>query len=226
MGICRDCVGDIMAKLPWFLCWLFFGYMLVMWCILLIDLDMFWWTYEWLMNTWNKKYYCSYYERELDLFGDSHIIFKLLWLDMHSWPIAYIFSICLKKWLSWLCLVRSGSCSSFLCLALSLYHLSFWEVLGSFGQWFGGYPGIMAQIMGPHAMNWEIWVTDTLRKCCECGWRPSTTPRPSKSCGWEPRWVKRSPNLGFSHLGWFFGPWVSYKPWVMSVSCQLSTSLS
>ena len=102
MYILSDYVGDIMVELPWFLCWLFVRYMLVMWCILLMALDMFWWMYKWFMNEWNKKCYCSYYERALDLLGDSQIIFRLLWSYMHSWPVAYTFTICLKKGLSWI----------------------------------------------------------------------------------------------------------------------------
>ena len=92
---------------------------LVMWCILLTTLDMFWWMYEWLMNAWTNKCYCNYYERTLDLLGDSQINFRLIWSYMHSWHVAYMFTICLMKWLSWLGLVRSISWSSFVWMDFS-----------------------------------------------------------------------------------------------------------
>ena len=38
------------------------------------DLIIIWW----LMNAWDNKYYCSYYERVLDLIGDSQTSLRLL----------------------------------------------------------------------------------------------------------------------------------------------------
>jgi len=41
MSICIDYDGNIMDEFPWFICWLFASYMLVMCCIMSIYLDMF-----------------------------------------------------------------------------------------------------------------------------------------------------------------------------------------
>lgn len=86
----------------------------------------------WLTNAWANKCYCSYYERELDILGDSQISFRILCSNMHSWPVYYMFTICLMKWSSWLDLVRSSTWSSFVCLALYSSILSFQKALGSF----------------------------------------------------------------------------------------------
>ena len=95
-----------------FICWLSNGYMMYIgygsWCVLIVD--------EWLMNVWTNRCYFIYYERAPDLLDDYWISIKPLCLNMHSWPVHYMFAICLTKWLSWLGQVFG------LCLVECIFH--------------------------------------------------------------------------------------------------------
>lgn len=152
MSICIDYNGDIMVELPWAICWLFVGYMLVMWCILLMTLDMFWLKYEWLTNAWTNKCCCNYYERVLDLLDDSQISMRPLCSNMHLWPIDYMFIMCLTKRLSWLGLVRSSPCLIFVLEACAIY--CFGKSHQVMGNDIESSPKKVAHISRSQAKNW------------------------------------------------------------------------
>ena len=54
------------------------------------------------MNAWTNKCYRNYYEMVLDLISESHISIRLPYLNMHSWHVDHMFSVCLMKCFSWL----------------------------------------------------------------------------------------------------------------------------
>lgn len=98
-----------------------------------MTLNMFWLVNEFLLNEWLNRFFCNYDEMELYPLGDSHISMRPLCLDMQSWPIDYMFSMCLTKCLSWLDMVRSIPWSIFILEAFSMCHLffgKFHQVLG------------------------------------------------------------------------------------------------
>jgi len=115
----------LMVILSWFLFWLYVGYKhgsitgssYGSWYV--------WFVNEWLMNAWPNKCYYSYYERELDVPNDSQRSIRPLCSNMHSWPVDYMFLICLTKWLLWLGPVSSSFLFKFVCLALFTCHYSF-----------------------------------------------------------------------------------------------------
>jgi len=84
-----------------------------------MSLDMLWLVDEWLLNAWASKCYCTYYERACDLLDDSQISIIPLCSNMHSWPVDYMFSVCLMKLLS--CSRQSSSSFSFKFVCLTLF---------------------------------------------------------------------------------------------------------
>ena len=103
---------DLNVVYCWFICWLIAGNMLVIWCILAMVVDIVWFFDEWLMNAYDNRCYCTYYERELYILDDSKISIRPLCLNIESWPVDYMFAMCLMTWLSWLGLFRSSIWSS------------------------------------------------------------------------------------------------------------------
>lgn len=101
---------------------------MVLWHIQIMVLIMFLLVSDWLMNSWPNRCYDIYCERELDLLEVSQISFRSLCLDMHSWPVDFMFTRCLMEWMSCLDWVRSIPWLSFVLEAFSLCHLSFWKV--------------------------------------------------------------------------------------------------
>ena len=62
MRICSDYVGEIVVEFPWFLCWLFYSYMLVICYVLFMALIVNYLVIDGFMNVWTNKCCCIYVE--------------------------------------------------------------------------------------------------------------------------------------------------------------------
>jgi len=60
---CSGYIRDIMVEFPWFMCWLCYGYILIIWCVRSMDIVMNYLVVDWLMNVWTNKCCCNYVER-------------------------------------------------------------------------------------------------------------------------------------------------------------------
>jgi len=63
---------------PYYFCCLYFGYKYVWWQWWFMDLIMFWFVNEWIMNIWPNRWSCSYCDKASMLFIFSQIIMRPL----------------------------------------------------------------------------------------------------------------------------------------------------